>query len=345
VQAGTGPPGLLSSIRSMWMAPAIALATIGYLAFARPLVLGLAAPILLLWLSAPGITWWLSRPLVRPESRLTQPQQEFLQVLARRTWAFFETFVGPEDNWLPPDNVQKQPGPMVAHRTSPTNIGLALLANVVAHDFGYLPTGRLLERTARTLRSMASLERYRGHLYNWYDTQSLQPLLPMYVSTVDSGNLAAHLLTLRVGLLALPDEPIVPRRVFAGIGDTLGVLTQSQAGDATKQQMELRRELDRQADGERPETITDAHRILLEDATAPRWAMQEALLILAHDGAAEAVETLEAFMPVAHTRLAGFAECALDEDRYFATVPHNAEERRMMKEEVRQAWEDRAVAA
>jgi hypothetical protein len=97
---------------------------------------------------------------------------------------------------------------------------------------------------------------------------------------------------------------------------------------------------------ERPETITDAHRILLEDATAPRWAMQEALLILAHDGAAEAVETLEAFMPVAHTRLAGFAECALDEGRYFATAPRNAEEeRRMMKQEVRQAWEDRAIDA
>ena len=97
---------------------------------------------------------------------------------------------------------------------------------------------------------------------------------------------------------------------------------------------------------ERPETSADAHRILLEDATAPRWAMQEALLILAHDGAAEAVETLEAFMPVAHTRLAGFAECALDEGRYFATVPRNAEEeRRMMKQEVRQAWEDRAIDA
>ena len=97
---------------------------------------------------------------------------------------------------------------------------------------------------------------------------------------------------------------------------------------------------------ERPETIADAHRILLEDATAPRWAMQEALLILAHDGAAEAVETLEAFMPVAHTRLAGFAECALDEGRYFATVPRNAEEeRRMMKQEVHLAWEDRAIDA
>ena len=215
---------LPGSLRSMWTTPAIALAAAAYLVLARPSVLVFAAPILLLWLVAPGITWWLSRPLVRPQPTLTHEQLVFLRALARRTWAFFETFVGPEDNWLPPDNVQKQPGPAVAHRTSPTNLGLALLANLVAHDFGYLPTGRLLERTARALRSMASLERHRGHFYNWYDTQTLQPLLPKYVSTVDSGNLAGHLLTLRVGLLALPDDPILSRRVFEGLADTLGIL-------------------------------------------------------------------------------------------------------------------------
>ncbi len=242
--AGNGPPELLESIRSMWVAPAIALATTAYLATARPSMLALAAPILLLWLAAPAITWWLSRPLDRPVPRLTHQHQEFVHLLARRTWAFFETFVGPEDNWLPPDNFQRQPGPLVAHRTSPTNMGLALLANLAAHDFGYVPTGRLLERTARALRSMASLERHRGHFYNWYDTQSLQPLLPMYVSTVDSGNLAAHLLTLRVGLLALPDQPILPLRVFEGLADTLGVLGQSQVGQATPAQSQLRRELD-----------------------------------------------------------------------------------------------------
>ena len=108
--ASNDAPGLLSAIRSMWTAPAVALATAGYLATARPLVLGLAAPILFLWLAAPVITWWLSRPLVRPEPRLTHAQQEFLQVLARRTWAFFETFVGPEDNWLPPDKAVAQVG-------------------------------------------------------------------------------------------------------------------------------------------------------------------------------------------------------------------------------------------
>jgi cellobiose phosphorylase len=243
-QADNGTLGLLSSLRSMWMAPAIALATATYLGVARPMALALAAPVLVLWLAAPGITWWLSRPLARPEPRLSDQQQAFLRKLARRTWAFFETIVGAQDNWLPPDNFQEQPGPTLAHRTSPTNMGLALLANLTAYDFGYLPAGRLLERTANALRSMASLERYRGHLYNWYDTRTLQPLLPMYVSTVDSGNLAAHVLTLRTGLLALPDDPILTPRVFEGLADTLGVLQELQ-NDATKVSLaELRRELD-----------------------------------------------------------------------------------------------------
>ena len=97
---------------------------------------------------------------------------------------------------------------------------------------------------------------------------------------------------------------------------------------------------------QRPETVADARRVLLEEDASPRWQMQEALLILAHEGTTEAVDVLEAFMPRAHTRLAGFAECALDEGRYFATIPHNAEEARtMMKREVLQAWEDRAISA
>ncbi|HET7202427.1 MAG TPA: glucoamylase family protein [Steroidobacteraceae bacterium] len=237
-------PGLSASVRAMWIAPALALATGAYLSVAQPAVLLLAAPILLLWFGAPGLTWWLSRPLAPPEPSLDRKQVRFLRTLARRTWAFFDDFVGPDDHWLPPDNVQEQPVRVVAHRTSPTNIGLALLANLAAHDFGYLPTGQLLERTARSLRSLASLERFRGHFYNWYDTQTLHPLIPMYVSTVDSGNLAAHLLTLRMGLLALPDKPIVGPRVFTGLADTLAVLREAQGGgDATAAQADFRREL------------------------------------------------------------------------------------------------------
>ena len=113
---------------------------------------------------------------------------------------------------------------MVAHRTSPTNMGLALLANLSAYDFGYISAGRLIDRTEKTLDTMGSLERHRGHFYNWYDTQSLKPLLPIYISTVDSGNLAGHLLTLRPGLLALPDDKILGVRWLEGLSVTFGIL-------------------------------------------------------------------------------------------------------------------------
>ena len=242
-QARSGAPGLLESAWRMSVAPAVAVAAILHLEATRPSVIEVILPILLLWLAAPVVTWWISRPLTPAPPRIGRVQRVFLRTLARRTWAFFEKFVGPQDNWLPPDNVQEQPGPVVAHRTSPTNIGLSLLANLAAYDFGYLPAGRLLERTSLTLRTMATLARYRGHFYNWYDTQTLEPLLPMYVSTVDSGNLAAHLLTLRAGLLALPDDPVISRRVFKGLADTLGVLRHSQGGRSSPAHSELRAEL------------------------------------------------------------------------------------------------------
>src|SRR5205807_8021458 len=114
--------------------------------------------------------------------------------------------------------------PVVSHRTSPTNIGLALLANLCAYDFGYISAGRLIAQTTNTFRTMEGLERYRGHFYNWYDTRTLKPLLPLYVSTVDSGNLAGHLLTLGPGLLELAGQKILPSQVFAGLLDTVRIL-------------------------------------------------------------------------------------------------------------------------
>ena len=208
----------------MWFAPFLAVAMVIYLALSNPAALGAAGPLLVLWFASPVIAWWISRPLTHREARLTAGQLLFLRKLSRKTWAFFETFVGPEDNWLPPDNYQEYRAAMVAHRTSPTNMGLALLANLSAYDFGYIPAGQLIERTENALRTMEALDRHRGHFYNWYDTQSLKPLQPKYVSTVDSGNLAANLLTLRQGLLALPDHKIVHARLFGGLSDTLQIL-------------------------------------------------------------------------------------------------------------------------
>jgi cyclic beta-1,2-glucan synthetase len=196
------------SWRSMWIGPLTALGAALGLGALNPAALAAAAPVLLLWLASPAIARWLSLPLGRREARLTPEQIAFLRTAARKTWAFFETYVGAEDHWLPPDNFQEHPVAVVAHRTSPTNMGLALLANLAAYDFGFLTAGELIERTGRALGTMRSLERYQGHFYNWYDTRTLKPLPPLYISSVDSGNLACHLLTLRQGLLALADASI-----------------------------------------------------------------------------------------------------------------------------------------
>jgi cellobiose phosphorylase len=218
--------GLAAHYAAMWIAPATALATLTALLL-LPGALASAAPILLAWLIAPAIVYWLDRPLLRPPTQLGNEQQSFLRRIARRTWAYFDRFASVDDHWLAPDNYQQQPGPVLAHRTSPTNIGLALLANLSARDFGYISGASLLQRCAATLGTMALLERHQGHFYNWYDTRTLQPLPPRYISSVDSGNLAGHLLTLRAGLLETAEQPVIPPRLFAGLADTLDVLLEA----------------------------------------------------------------------------------------------------------------------
>ena len=255
---------LAAAFRAMWFAPALAVGSAIMLVanpVALPAVLPVAGPLLLLWLVSPAIAWWISLPLARREARLTAEQIGFLGRTARKTWAFFDTFVGPEDHWLPPDNYQEYRVAAVAHRTSPTNMGLALLANLSAYDLGYIPAGQLVERTARTLDTMAGLERHRGHFYNWYDTQSLRPLHPAYVSTVDSGNLAGHLLTLRPGLIELLDRPILEPRWLDGLGDTLGILAEEAGDTAAAKLAELRDTLEA-ARGARPATLAAARRLL-----------------------------------------------------------------------------------
>jgi cellobiose phosphorylase len=216
--------GLAACYRTMWAAPVTAFAAAACLVALNPAALAAAAPVLMLWCVAPIVAFWISKPIARRVAHLSERQTLFLKSLSRRIWMFFETHVRPEDHWLPPDNVQEQPVAVIAHRTSPTNIGLSLLANLAACDFGYIHAGQLIERTRNTMGGMAALERYQGHFYNWYDTRSLKPLLPMYVSSVDSGNLAGHLLTLRPGLTGLLDTPILGVRLFAGIRDSYETL-------------------------------------------------------------------------------------------------------------------------
>ena len=262
-------PGLY---RLMWIAPCVAVLAWFFLAFWRPSSLLAAGLILALWLVAPAVAWRLSKPPVRITFAPTVAQLRFLRTLARKTWAFFEAHVGPQENWLPPDNIQEKPSLVIAHRTSPTNMGLSLLANLAAYDFGYLTVARLLERTAHALGTMQRMERHRGHFYNWYDTLSLQPLPPRYISAVDSGNLAGHLLTLRIGLLALVDAPLFDKRLLDGLGDTVDVLHDALtvSGVDTAVLHDFQHQLDA-ARAVTPETLVDAQacmRGLLERAEA-----------------------------------------------------------------------------
>ncbi len=180
--------------------PVIALATLALVILVRPRALLAAVPVLILWASAPFVAYVLSRPATARRRELTSADRELLLEAARKTWHYFEAYVGADDHGLPPDNVQEVPDLRVAHRTSPTNIGMGVLAALAAHDFGFIDTDDLLLRVETTMTTIEGLERFEGHLLNWYDTTTLAPLDPRYVSTVDSGNLAGALLTLAEGL-------------------------------------------------------------------------------------------------------------------------------------------------
>src|SRR5215203_1870949 len=218
---------LVAVYDEMGIGPFVSIVTITLLLYFYPVTFFVASPILLLWLLAPAIAWYLSKEEKERKPNLSENQKLFLHKTARRTWSFFEEFVTAEENWLPPDNFQEHPTPVIAHRTSPTNMGLALLANLAAYDFGYIGGREMAERCNYTLSTMKRMERYDGHFYNWYDTLSLMPLHPKYVSTVDSGNLVGHLLTLRQGLLAQPKEPLFKKTVYEGLLTTLEVVREN----------------------------------------------------------------------------------------------------------------------
>ncbi|CAN5513622.1 glucoamylase family protein [soil metagenome] len=220
----TARTDVLSFYSAMWFAPVMTAFFVAYLWRVNPSDVSHALPILALWIAAPWIAWRISKPIPSPPAGLSSEQLAFLRRTARKTWQFFESYVTADNQWLPPDNYQEEAAKGVAPRTSPTNMGLALLANLAAWDFGYLSTGAVIERTQNAFGTMQKMQRYRGHFYNWYDTQTLQPLLPLYVSTVDSGNLSGHLLTLAAGLRELAGAAVLNQNAIPGIKDTIGVM-------------------------------------------------------------------------------------------------------------------------
>jgi cyclic beta-1,2-glucan synthetase len=191
----------------------------------RPQALVVASPFLALWALAPAVAYILSVPVGARVRPLADEERRLLRRTARKTWRYFETFVTDADGWLPPDNFQESEDvSRVARRTSPTNIGMAMLSTLAAHDLGYLSTDEMVRRLDATLRTLESLERYRGHLLNWYDTETRAPLHPRYVSTVDSGNLAASLIALAQGLVEIEQRPQTPTQRVEGIVDAADLL-------------------------------------------------------------------------------------------------------------------------
>ncbi|WP_256966545.1 hypothetical protein [Pseudomonas aeruginosa] len=206
---GKPRPGLAISYLQMVGGTSLILGAAALVLYLQPSSLALGVPFMLLWALAPALAVYSSR-VPRPSKRKVLAPEEAmgLRLIARQTWRFFETFVGAEDNRLPPDNFQDQPRPVVAHRTSPTNIGLYLLSAVAARDFGWAGTQETLERLEATLAAMQRLSRHRGHFFNWYATLDLHVLEPAYVSSVDSGNLAGHLIALANACEEWLDEPL-----------------------------------------------------------------------------------------------------------------------------------------
>ncbi|MGB8212135.1 MAG: glucoamylase family protein [Anaerolineales bacterium] len=193
----------------------------------HPAAFWVATPLLVAWLVAPQIASVLSRPIIHTTTPLTETQLRQVRRLARRTWAFFEQFAGPDDHWLPPDHFQESPRGSVEHYTTPTNIGLFLVSTLSAFDLGYMGLLELSVRLRSTFESMDKLEHYRGHLLNWYDSETLAALPPHYISTVDSGNLAACLITLKQGCLAMTDAPLLGDKQWQGLLAIMDILAEA----------------------------------------------------------------------------------------------------------------------
>ncbi|HET7696560.1 MAG TPA: glucoamylase family protein [Vicinamibacterales bacterium] len=219
-------------LRSMWHSPVLALAMMAVVTAAAPDRLPAAVPFILLWFCSPALVLASGQPTPDPRQRIDDSQRAALRMIARRTWLFFEELFGPGDHWLIPDNYQENRAELIAHRTSPTNIGLQLISTFAAYDFGYLSAAGVIARLEPAFGTLLKLQRYRGHFYNWYDTRTLMPLVPEYVSSVDSGNFAGYLLATRMGLLQLSAEPRIHVRALDGIRDALNLCAECLADAA-----------------------------------------------------------------------------------------------------------------
>ncbi|MEY2552497.1 MAG: hypothetical protein QOC57_357, partial [Ilumatobacteraceae bacterium] len=268
-QAASGRPlGLVAYYRRMAGSVVMAAGILTVVLVVKPAAGWIAVPATCVWLLGPLVARLVSVPNNDSTvDSLSTADVATLRLIGRRTWLFFETFVGAEDHGLPPDNFQDDPRPVVEHRTSPTNIGMYLLATLTARDFGWIGTVDMVERLEETLATIGRLDRFRGHLYNWYETRDLRRLEPAYVSSVDSGNLAGHLLTLSNACRQLIDQPLPAAAALAGIADGIALTREvaGVAGDDRRGQTLSHRHLD-----EALEHVANAHAVA--ELTPGTWA-------------------------------------------------------------------------
>ena len=243
---------LASMYRRMSGGVVVAAAAMVIVSLGRHGALESAMPFLLPWLAAPAIAKWISTPpSLETKKPLTSAGLQQLRLTSRRTWRYFETFVSALDHSLPPDNFQEDPKPVVAHRTSPTNIGLYLLSTLSARDLGWIGMADCIGRLDATLTTVGSLDLFRGHLYNWYDTSTLHPLEPKYISSVDSGNLAGHLLAVSSACREFLKQFFHGEKLTVGAGDSIQLLRQALASieDARQTHIVTRKQLKDAIDG------------------------------------------------------------------------------------------------
>lgn len=254
---------LLFIYKKMWVGPVLAFLCLLFFLYTNMPAFLVSSPFIILWFISPAIAWRLSLAEKEETPEFTEAQSIFLNKSARRTWSFFERFVNEGENWLPPDNFQEHPDPVIAHRTSPTNIGLSLLANLTAYDFGYITMGEMMFRSSKTIKTMHKMNRYKGHFYNWYDTLYLTTLSPAYVSTVDSGNLIGHILILQQGILAFKTTPIFNTESYIGLQATIGIIADLQENRSDENISKISNFLQYIA-GEKNQSISDIKRNLDE---------------------------------------------------------------------------------
>lgn len=203
---------------------------VGLSVWLRPDYLVLAVCLLVIWTLSPFIAYWISKESVYKNKALSEKEQLELRKIARKTWRYFEEFMNKRNNYLVPDNYQEDPPNGVAYRTSPTNIGLGMLAALTARDLGYIGTLELCDILTRTMDTIDRMEKWNGHLYNWYTTDTLETLRPRYISTVDSGNFVCYLITLKEGLLEYLKRPLIDKTFVNGIRDTVSLINREKDG-------------------------------------------------------------------------------------------------------------------